>query len=738
MAYDLNPDISHYELPSIRKTSIFSDAASKKSDFVAVNPGRVGPTGRTIHTPECDLFGLIAIASLPDEVFLPDMCGIAGCLNLRDGQPPDELLLRQMLGMIRHRGPDQFGIFLDDAVALGNTRLSIVDLAAGQQPIATEDGRYWIVYNGEIFNHAELRPALEKAGHRFTTHTDTEVFLHLFEQEGPSCLKSLNGQFAVAIWDSLKQTLFLARDRLGVRPLFYWQDENVLVFGSEIKAVAAHPAVKLELDPLALDQIFTGWSCQAPRTVFEGMSQLPAGHFAVVSRKGMKIERYWQASFATEDAMDSTRSDAAWLEELSALLADATRLRLMADVPVGAYLSGGLDSSLIAALMRRHAAGKIDTFSIAFTDSAFDESEHQRRMAQYLGTEHQVVQASHADIGAIFPDVVWHCETPLLRTAPAPMYLLAQLVHRSKYKVVLTGEGADEFFAGYDIFKEARIRAFWAREPNSTRRPQLFQRIYPDLQNLGKVGSHYLAAFFGEGLADTQAPGYSHAIRWRNTRRTQRFFSKDLTSRIQTAGKPFLESVALPQNFGRWNLLERAQYLEIAAFMSTYLLSSQGDRVAMAHSVEGRFPFLDYRVAEFAGRLPARLRLRGLRDKYLLRKLGASLLPAEIWNRPKKPYRAPIHRSFFNAHESPYVREMLSAAALRESGLFNPLAVEKLVAKIDQGQPLGETDDMAVAGILSAQIVHRRFVRDFPKAAPLSPDDDVLLCDRRSASRQKA
>lgn len=642
-----------------------------------------------------------------------------------------------MLGQIRHRGPDEFGIYLDDQIGLGNARLSIVDLAGGQQPITTEDGRYWIIYNGEIFNHAELRLELEKAGHRFSTHSDTEVFLHLFEQEGPPCLNRLNGQFAVAIWDSINQTLFLARDRLGVRPLFYWKDENVLLFGSEIKALAAHPSVRLELDPQALDQIFTGWSCLPPRTPFQQVSQLPPGHFAIVSRHGLQIERYWQASFDGPDTVEAQRSEQDWLEELSGLLADATRLRLMADVPVGAYLSGGLDSSIIAALMRRYASGKIDTFSIAFTDSAFDESEHQRRMARYLGTDHQVVEASHADIGAVFPEVVWHCETPLLRTAPAPMYLLAQLVHRSRYKVVLTGEGADEFFAGYDIFKEARIRAFWAREPNSTRRPQLLQRIYPDLQSLAKIGPHFLAAFFGDRLTETNAPDYSHAIRWRNTRRTQRFFSKELHERIQQGAKPLLDSVPLPKNFGRWNLLERAQYLEIASFMSPYLLCSQGDRVAMAHSVEGRFPFLDYRISEFCGRLPANLRLRGLRDKYLLRKLGSSLLPADIWNRPKKPYRAPIHRSFFNQHEAPYVRELLSAGALRNSGLFNPLAVEKLVAKIDQGQPLGETDDMAVAGIISTELVHQRFVREFRRAAPLTAHDKVLLCDHRSTARAK-
>jgi asparagine synthase (glutamine-hydrolysing) len=663
------------------------------------------------------------------------MCGIAGQLNLRDSAPPSEAVLRQMLGMIRHRGPDQFGIYLDDLVGLGSARLSIVDLAGGQQPIGTEDQRYWIVYNGEIFNHRELRRDLENAGHRFATHSDTEVFLRMFVQDGPACLSRLNGQFAVAIWDTLEHTLFLARDRLGIRPLFYRIDADVLIFASEVKALAAHPAGRLELDPIALDQIFTGWSCLAPRTVFRDVKQLPPGHFAVASPRGLQIERYWQQDFPAEGPGGDSRSEADSLEELGELLADATRIRLAADVPVGAYLSGGLDSSVIAALVRRFATGRIDTFSIAFTDSAFDEREHQLRMARHLGTDHQVVEAAHADIGAVFPDVVWHCETPVLRTAPAPMFLLSQLVHRSGYKVVLTGEGADEFLAGYDIFKEAKIRAFWAREPASRRRPKLLQRIYPDLPNLSKVGPQYLATFFGEDLANTEAPDYSHAIRWRNTRRTQRFFSRELAAQVRRLSTPLMESVSLPAQFRKWDVLARAQFLEIATFLSPYLLSSQGDRVAMAHSVEGRFPFLDYRVTEFCGQLPARFRMPALRDKSLLRKLARPLLPGDLWNRPKKPFRAPIHRSFFNASQSPYVRELLSEGVLRDTGLFDPLAVGKLVAKIDRGSALGETDDMAVAGVLSTQLVHDRFVRNFRVSTPLSAADDVRLCDRRSSRR---
>ena len=299
------------------------------------------------------------------------MCGIAGYLNLRAGEPPSEEMLRRMLAMIRHRGPDQFGIYLDDQIGLGNARLSIVDLAAGQQPITTEDSRYWIVYNGEIFNHAELREELLARGHRFETHCDTEVVLHYFEQEGPACLRRFNGQFGVAIWDSHKRELFLARDRVGVRPLFYAIRDGVLIFGSEIKALAAHPAVSLALDPLSLDQIFTGWSCLPPRTAFKDIQQLPPGHYAMVSeQRGLQLHQWWQPDFSRSADLqigtsvvsepspaatpslhysgsgdspprprnggEGAPSDADYLDELRHLLTDATRLRLLADVPVGA------------------------------------------------------------------------------------------------------------------------------------------------------------------------------------------------------------------------------------------------------------------------------------------------------------------------------------------------------------------------------------------------------------------
>lgn len=661
------------------------------------------------------------------------MCGIAGYLNLTEEQaPPSESLLRQMLAMIRHRGPDEFGVYLDDQIGLGNARLSIIDLAAGQQPFATEDERYWIVYNGEIFNHQELRRGLVERGHQLTTHCDTEVFLHLFEEEGPKCLSRLNGQFAVAIWDAQKHELFIARDRLGIRPLYFTNAKGAFIFGSEIKSIACHPSVNLEFDPGALDQIFTSWSALPPRTPFQNVQQLLPGCFATISAAGTKMERYWQPDF-DRSAEEPGKSDADYLHEFRELLDDATRLRLMADVPVGSYLSGGLDSSIIASLARRHVGKRLDTFSIAFTDAAFDERDFQQEMARHIGTEHQVIEASHADIGNIFPEVIWHTESPLLRTAPAPMFLLSQLVNRSGYKVVLTGEGADEFLGGYDIFKETMIRRFWSREPGSTWRSSLFQRIYPDLTKLAKLGPKYLASFFGERLTDVDAPDYSHAVRWRNTRRTQRFFSADLNAAIQQNARTVADQLEIPAAFKKWDGLSQAQFIEIITFLSPYLLSFQGDRVAMAHSVEGRFPFLDYRMVEFCNKLPARLKLRGLQDKRILRMLGREFLPESIWNRPKKPYRAPIHRSFFNEHTADYVEDLLSEKALNETGLFNPAAVSNLTGKIKQGRPVGETDDMALVGIISTQLVHHRFVQDFRTVPTLSENDDVKICDRRTA-----
>ena len=662
------------------------------------------------------------------------MCGIVGLLNPKGAPPVEEETLRQMLGMIRHRGPDQFGIYRDERVGLGAARLSIVDLHTGQQPIANEDSTLWIVFNGEIFNYLELRRELESGGHRFSTHTDTEVVLHLYEDLGPACLERLNGQFAIAIWDARTENMFLARDRLGIRPLFYTIVAGVLIFGSEIKAILADARVSATIDPLALEQTFTFWNPLSPRTIFRDIVELPPGHFLQTGEGAPRIQAYWEIDFSPPsskgDQRDGSRKLADHIEEFSDLLVDATRLRLRADVPVGAYLSGGLDSSTIASIVRNFSRNELDTFSIAFHDADYDESEYQNQMARLLGTKHQVVRASHADIGRVFPEVVWHTEVPLMRTAPAPMFMLSKLVRDCGYKVVLTGEGADEFLAGYDIYKEAMIRRFWARNPTSTRRPLLLRRLYRDIPGFAGSSSAFLAAFFGDQLTHTDAPWYSHFIRWRNNRRACRFLSEEIAHQAPLLSSGLLDQVKIPGRFARWGSLARAQYLEIAIFLSGYLLSSQGDRVAMGHSVEGRFPFLDCRVVNYCNRLPENLKLRGLNGKYLLKQCARKWLPEVIWRRPKHPYRAPVHRSFFGKASPEYVRDLCSRESLRETGLFKPAMVGQLFKKMEQGRPISETDDMALAGIISSQLVFHQFVKDFRKSRPLDERDHVRICGR--------
>jgi len=668
------------------------------------------------------------------------MCGIAGMFDRSGKREASEGEMRQMLALLRHRGPDEFGILLDREAALGSARLSIIDLSGGSQPIANEDESLWIVFNGEIFNYVELRPELEARGHRFRTSSDTEVILHLFEEYGPGCLERLNGQFAIAIWDARRRRLFLARDRLGVRPLFYTNSSHRrLLFASEIKSILGCAEAGAAIDPAMVEQVFRYWAPLSPNTVFQDIVELPPGHYLVADRHTLEVKEYWRNRFpeANETSAAAQKPLETVVEEFRQLLVDACQIRLRADVPVGAYLSGGLDSSTIASVVRRHTSNRLVTFSIAFSDKQFDESAFQEEMAKELGTEHHVVRATHEDIGNVFPDVIWHTEVPILRTAPAPMFLLSRLVRESGFKVVLTGEGADEFLAGYDIFKEAKVRRFWARQPHSTGRPSLLKRLYPDIGGLSRSNVAFLAAFFGEGLEDVDSPWYSHSVRWRNNRRTCRFFT-DAVLAASSRNESDRVGPALPENFSRWEPLAQAQYLEITIFLSQYLLSSQGDRMGMANSVEGRFPFLDVRLVEYCNSLDARLKLRCLREKHLLKEAARPWLPDLIRRRPKRPYRAPVHRSFFNNSKLDYVQELLSPAGLNDSGLFKPGPVEALMRKIQSGAPVGETDDMALAGIISTQLVHHLFVKNFRRPQPLSAKDRVKVCRLNSKTSEKS
>lgn len=615
-----------------------------------------------------------------------------------------------MVQTLHHRGPDGQGTLVDGAIGLGHARLSIIDLAGGAQPMGNEDGRIQVVFNGEIFNYLELRATLLERGHRFSSASDTEVLVHLYEEHGDDFVTHLNGQFAIALWDSVRQRLVLARDRVGIRPLYYTRVAGRLIFGSEVKALFALPQVPRRLHANGLASVFSYWSVLPPDTVFEGVHSLAPGHILTVDAGGEQLRRYWDWPYA--DAVSPAWSDERWADELQELLVDAVRLQLRADVPVGAYLSGGLDSSIITTIIRRRTATPLRSFSLTFEDAEFDEREHQQALVARLGTEHSSMQAGKAAIAAAFPRMVRHAESPVVRTAPVPMMLLADSVRAAGYKVVLTGEGADEAFGGYDIFKEAAIRRFVARAPGSRWRGALLQRLYPYLNHSPAAGRAMAQGFFGSGLELAHTPGFAHMLRVATTSRVQGFFRNEWRRPMQAFDPQAALQATLPADFMRWPALARDQYVEAHTLMSGYLLSSQGDRMAMAASIEARFPFLDHRVLEFSCRMPARLKLCGLHEKVLLRRAFAADLPASIGRRTKQPYRAPDSACFFEGgHLREETAELLDTGSLNDAGLFEPAAVAKLVEKCRSGRAIGFGDNMAFIGIISTMHLHRQFIR---------------------------
>jgi asparagine synthase (glutamine-hydrolysing) len=640
------------------------------------------------------------------------MCGIAGVFNYPlSGELSYENHMKRMLSVIQHRGPDETGIYLGEKVGLGSVRLSIVDLSTGQQPLSDASGNYWIVYNGEVFNYPELRAELEKKGVKFKTTCDTEIVVQMYAMYGAGCLKYFNGQFAFCIWDKTKQELFLARDRVGIRPLYYWSKDQSFAFCSEIKGIFTLDEIERELDPDSLAQVFTFWTTLTPNTPFKGIYELPPGQHMLVKDGNIRIERYWSMEFPSGNNSNHT-SVTQKVEELEDLLKDAVRIRLRADVPVGAYLSGGLDSSVTTSLIHEIDPGVLNTFSIGFKEKAFDETVYQQECAKYFDTRHTAFECTSDDIAEQFEKTIWHTEFPLLRTSPTPMFLLSKKVRERNIKVVITGEGADEILAGYNIFKEAKIRRFWAKDPNSTSRPKLLSKLYPYLPMMKESNNLALKMFFGYKLGETDDPLYSHLLRWHNTSRIKTYFSKEFTSAIKEFDP--LDGVysSLPENFMNWSDLAKSQFLESSIFMSGYLLSSQGDRMGMGNSVEGRFPFLDYRLIEFSAKLPDRYKLNCLNEKFLLKKMSVGKIPDSITKRSKQAYRAPIASSFFSVNAPGTINDILSEQSINEFGIFDPVKVQSLIKKIKNKTNMSEMDQMAIAGILSTQFLYRSFIKE--------------------------
>lgn len=627
------------------------------------------------------------------------MCGIAGIAR-RDGPAPSVPVLERMAAALYHRGPDGYGLYTGARVGLAHARLSIIDVVGGAQPLTNEDGAIVVIFNGEIYNYVELRRELAALGHRFRTESDTEVLVHGWEEWGEEMLHRLNGQWAIALHDRRDGSLFLARDRFGIQPLFYAETQGDLIFGSEIKALLASGEVEARLDPRGLDEVFTFWGAIAPRTVFEGVAQLEPGSCARWRNGELRLRYYYDLEYRPQAVEPA---DA--LEQLDELMRSAVELRMRADVPVGGYLSGGLDSSITCSLAAKRTPHDLRTFSVTFADPALDESGFQGEVAEDIGSRHAVQHIAGDAIARVFPAVVRHAESPLVRTAPAPLYLLSKLTHERGIRVVLTGEGADEVFLGYDLFKETAVRQFCLRQPESTRRPMLFDRLYPYLT---PTGGEFWRRFFLEAGAPSD-PLFSHLPRMQLTSRIRDFYAPAVRDAVDGFDAAASLRQRLPSDFAAWTPLGRAAYLELKTLLASYLISSQGERMSMANSVEGRFPFLDHRLFEFAASLPDRSKLRTLREKDVLRRWANDVVPKRLANRPKQPYRAPDAPAFFGSREEEYVTELLSAGAVLKAGVFEPRAVDGLVRRCRAGKATGFRENQALVAILSTQLLHHTF-----------------------------
>jgi asparagine synthase (glutamine-hydrolysing) len=634
------------------------------------------------------------------------MCGIAGFTFVPGSSGSERSRhadrVRRMTASLRHRGPDAQRAVVLDEVALGTARLAIVDLAGGSQPMRDPATGVTVVFNGEIFNHVELRERFRE--HSYRTRSDTEVILAAYLALGIECVRELNGQFAFALWDPRSRVLWLARDRVGIAPLFYSVADGQLAFASEAKALFAGDWLRPALDAAGVKQTLQLWAPVAPRTLFEGVASVPPRSVARWGDGRLDVERYWDLDIASEpEPVAPERA----VEEVGALLEDAVRLRLRADVPVAAYLSGGLDSSLVCAIAQRFLGGTLSTYSVRFPDAGYDERRWQDDVARTLGTRHVAAEVGGREVGELMPAVVAHAEQIVLRSAPAPLLRLSAAVREDGTRVVLTGEGSDEIFLGYDLYKETKVRQFWGRSPRAAWRAAHLGRLHA-AQPRPPVRPELLREFYGAGLDRLDRVEFSHLVRWSASGRIARFFSPEFAARA--FGENPVESLvrSLPRYVHAWRPLARAQYLEMETLLSGYLLSAQGDRMLHANGVEGRFPFLDHRVIELAARLPDRLKLRALRDKWVLRAYGRRWLPPDVTERPKFPYRAPVADALVGPDAPAWSAEAFAPESLREVGVFDPDKVRRLVAKVEaRPGDATEADATALMAVASTHLLAR-------------------------------
>lgn len=628
------------------------------------------------------------------------MCGICGILALDRGRPIDADVISRMTDTLQHRGPNSSGYHVAPGVGLGVRRLSIVDLETGDQPIANEDESIVLVCNGEIYNYVELREPLLAAGHRFRTNSDAEVIVHLYEDRGAECLEQLRGMFAFALWDARKQRLLLARDRFGIKPLYYARESDALLFGSEAKAIRASGRIDGRLDPHALQDLLAFGFVTGAKTLHSAVRQLLPGHFLSCEQGHVTIKQYWDMRFPPRGELES-RSEKDWADELQEQLKESVRLHLRSDVPVGSWLSGGLDSSAVTSLMREWVEPPVRTFGVRFENPRCDELGRVATLDRFPGYDlaQEVVVCRNSDFERL-PEAIWHAEEPTAFGLEIPRLVLSESTARS-VKVIVAGEGADELLGGYRWFHWEKLLRPFAKLPLPLRKLLVLEPLLRRLR---------------PGLARRLlAPAEMRTARYRSIHRGYSDAMSGLLSadwRNQVRSLPHDEElVPPPDGFEHWHPFNQLQYYDIKVRLPGFLLPLL-DRPSMAHSVEARVPFLDHKLAEFCARIPPALKMKRFQEKYILRRALENELPREIAWRPKFGMVAPWEQ-WASGKLPAFAEELLSEQALRATGYFDPQAVRSLVKHA--GARGSRSSSRQLMTVLIVQLWDQLFLRNSPR-----------------------
>lgn len=588
------------------------------------------------------------------------MCGIAGGIWTRPELAIDAAVLERMTTALRHRGPDDQGLYQAEyhlrppyepqpGIALGHRRLSIIDVAGGHQPLANENETVWVIFNGEVYNFADLRRRLEGSGHRFHTSSDTETIVHLYEDEGPNCFQHLAGMFSIAIWDSVRRRVVLGRDRLGKKPLVYRHEPGRLLFASELKSLLQVPGLPRDIDFSAIDEYLTYQYVPHPNTIFRGFKKLPPGHSLVWQDEQLKVEPYWQPDFADERPFSEHEA----IERVRELLTSAVQTRLQSEVPLGAFLSGGIDSSLIVALMQQQSQSAVKTFTIGFPIKEYDESPYAERVAKHLGTEHQTLRVD-PDAVQILPKLAYHYDEPFGDSSAVPTWYVSQLT-REHVTVALSGDGGDELFAGYPRYRAAALAGWFDRlPPIRSLFAADFWQLWPSSGNQKSKVRQFKR--FSSSLSLAPERRYLDWISIFNETRRGELYNEDFVSQLPNCDPAGFLTSAWKRTKGR-DAVTAASLTDLVTYLPCDLMTKV-DLASMAHGLEVRAPFLDHRLVEFAASLPVKYKYRRRRGKWLLQHAFGNLLPREVWQRPKMGFGVPLDHWFRNELK-PLLRETL-------------------------------------------------------------------------------